>query len=67
MPSPAKIPIPDATESRSVASPESPVEVIVVVNGRPVSVTIAEGAVAEIRKRELNHPPDHAIDYLPQD
>jgi hypothetical protein len=60
----AKNPLPQA---------EHPSQVTVIVNGKPVSVTIVEGtdvdggiAAGSPRAHEPDHPADAAADYLPK-
>jgi hypothetical protein len=67
MPSLAKKPLPPPTENRPAAAEESAEPVTVLVNGRRVTVTVAEGSVRDARQHERDHQPDRAVDYLPDD
>jgi hypothetical protein len=66
MPSLAHNPGPDEAEGPSTAPAIDPAQVSVLVNGKPVVVTIEEGIGTAPREQAHDHPPDRAADYLPE-
>lgn len=66
MPSLAHNPGPDEVECPATAPAIDPTQVSVLVNGKPVVVTIKEGIGTNPREQAHDHLPDRAVDYLPE-